>query len=130
MAEEMKEEVQAQAAEEAPEKEEGGLPPLPKKLEKMTIKELRELALQIPEISGVHGMNKEELISALKKVYGIEEAPRRVGGSMRELKAKIKKFRELAETARAEKDWERYERYRRLASRFKKRTRKLARAAA
>ncbi|QJA05607.1 hypothetical protein FVE67_01810 [Thermosulfurimonas marina] len=126
MAEEVKEERQA----EAPEAQEGGLPPLPKKLEKMTIKELRELALQIPEITGVHGMNKEELISALKKVYGIEEAPRRVGGSMRELKAKIRKFKELAEKARAEKDWERYERYRRLASRFKKRTRKLARAAA
>ncbi|HFC97749.1 MAG TPA: hypothetical protein ENJ40_04740 [Thermosulfurimonas dismutans] len=123
MAEEIKEEVQET-------QEAGGLPPLPKKLEKMTIKELREIALQIPEISGVHGMNKEELISALKKVYGIEEAPRKVGGSMRELKAKIQKFRELAEKARAEKDWERYERYRRLASRFKKRTRKLARAAA
>lgn len=109
---------------------EGGLPPLPKKLEKMTIKELRELALQIPEISGVHGMNKEELISALKKVYGIEEAPRRVRGSMRELKAKAQKFKALAEKARAEKDWVRYERYRKLASRFKKRTRKLARAVA
>ncbi|RUM88586.1 MAG: hypothetical protein DSZ24_03305 [Thermodesulfatator sp.] len=121
--------MQAQAGETS-ETQEGGLPPLPKKLEKMTIKELREIALQIPEISGVHGMNKEELISALKKVYGIEEAPRRVGGSMRELKAKIQKFRQLAEKARAERDWARYTRYRKLASRFKKRTRKLARAAA
>jgi len=121
MAEEVKEEVQAS---------EGSLPPLPKKLEKMTIKELREIALQIPEISGVHGMNKEELISALKKIYGIEEAPRKAGGSMRELKAKVKKFKELAEKAKAEKDWTRYRRYRKLASHFKKRTRKLARAAA
>ena len=106
------------------------LPKLEKKLEKMTIKELREIALQIPEITGVHGMNKEELISALKKVYGIKEEPRTVGESMRELKAKVKKFKALAEEAKKNRDWVRYERYRRLASRFKKRTRKLAKLAA
>ncbi len=106
------------------------LPKLEKKLEKMTIKELREIALQIPEITGVHGMNKEELISALKKVYGIKEEPRKVGESMRELKAKVKKFKALAEEAKKNRDWVRYERYRRLASRFKKRTRKLAKLAA
>jgi cell division protein FtsX len=106
------------------------LPKLEKKLEKMTIKELREIALQIPEITGVHGMNKEELISALKKVYGIKEEPKKVGASMREIKAKIKKFKALAEEAKKNKDWEKYERYRRLASKFKKRTRKLAKAMA
>ncbi len=110
--------------------EEKQLPKLEKKLEKMTIKELREIALQIPEISGVHGMNKEELISALKKVYGIKEEPKRVGASMREVKAKIKKFKALAEEAKKNKDWEKYERYRRLASKFKKRTRKIAKAMA
>ena len=104
------------------------LPKLEKKLEKMTIKELREIALQIPEITGVHGMNKEELISALKKIYGIKEEPKRVGESMRELKAKIRKFKVLAEEAKKNKDWTKYERYRRLASKFKKRTRKLAKA--
>ncbi len=106
------------------------LPKLEKKLEKMTIKELREVALQIPGIQGVHGMNKEELISLLKKVYGIEEKPRKVGGSMRELKAKVAKFKELAAKAKAEGDLVRYERYRKLASRFKKRTRRLAKVAA
>jgi len=104
------------------------LPKLEKKLEKMTIKELREIALQIPEITGVHGMNKEELISALKKIYGIKEEPKRVGESMRELKAKIKKFKALAEEAKKNKDWIKYKRYRKLASKFKKRTRKLAKA--
>lgn len=106
------------------------LPKLEKKLEKMTIKELREIALQIPEISGVHGMNKEELISALKKVYGIKEEPKKVGASMRELKAKIRKFKALAEDAKKNKDWVKYERYKKLASSFKKRTRKLARLSA
>ncbi|MCS7278596.1 MAG: hypothetical protein NZ530_00870 [Thermodesulfobacteriaceae bacterium] len=103
------------------------LPPLPtKKLEKLTIKELREIALQIPEIQGVHGMNKEELISALKKTYGIKEEPKKVGESIREIKAKVKKFKALAEEAKKSKDWTKYERYRRLASKFKKRTRKIA----
>ncbi len=103
------------------------LPKLEKKLEKMTIKELREIALKIPEISGVHGMNKEELISVLKKIYGIKEEPKKVGASMREIKAKIRKFKSLAEKAKEAKDWEKYERYRRLASSFKKRSKKLAR---
>jgi threonyl-tRNA synthetase len=106
------------------------LPKLEKKLEKMTIKELREIALQIPEISGVHGMNKEELISALKKVYGITEEPKKLGASMREIKAKVRKFKALAEEAKKNRDWEKYERYRKLASQFKKRTRKLARLSA
>lgn len=106
------------------------LPKLEKKLEKMTIKELREIALQIPEITGVHGMNKEELISALKKVYGIKEEPKKTGATMRELKAKVKKFKALAEEAKKRGDWEKYERYRRLASKFKKKTRKLAKLSA
>jgi len=106
------------------------LPKLEKKLEKMTVKELREIALQIPEIQGVHGMNKEELISVLKKIYGIEEKPRKAGGSMRELKAKVAKFKELAAKAKAEGDLVRYDRYRKLASSFNKRTRRLARMAA
>ena len=33
-----------------------------KPLDKMTIKDLKELALTISEITGVHGMNKAELI--------------------------------------------------------------------
>ncbi len=114
-------------AEETMEKEEKReLPKLEKKLEKMTIKELREIALQIPEITGVHGMNKEELIAALREIYGIKEEKRKETASMRELKAKVKKFKLLAEEAKKNRDWEKYDRYRRLARRFKKRTRKLA----
>ncbi len=106
------------------------LPKLEKKLEKMTVKELREIALQIPEIQGVHGMNKEELISVLKKIYGIEEKPRKVGGSVRELKAKVAKFKKLAEEAKEKGDLLLYKRYRKLASRFKKRTRRVSKRAA
>lgn len=46
-----------------------------KPLDKMTVKELREIAKEIPEITGVHGMNKPELYSAIAKAKGIEEEP-------------------------------------------------------
>ena len=42
-----------------------------KPLEKWTVKELREEALKIGELQGVHGMNKEELLVELRKAKGI-----------------------------------------------------------
>ena len=41
-----------------------------KPLDKMTATELRKYALDTGEISGVHGMNKEELLSAIKEAEG------------------------------------------------------------
>ena len=38
-----------------------------KPLEKMTAKELRDLAKEIPGITGAHGMNKPELLTEIKK---------------------------------------------------------------
>ena len=48
-----------------------------KPLEKMTVKALREIAKEIPEITGVHGMKKEELLVAIDEVRGVnaETAP-------------------------------------------------------
>ena len=70
-----------------------------KPLEKMTAKELREVAKEIPEITGVHGMNKAELISAVKQARGIEEGPvREADASVREIKKKIKEV-QAARTA-------------------------------
>ena len=42
-----------------------------KPLDRMTAKELRAIALETPEISGVHGMNKTELLAEIKKSRGI-----------------------------------------------------------
>ena len=42
-----------------------------KPLDKMTVKALRELAKEIPEITGVHGMKKEELLDAIHEVKEI-----------------------------------------------------------
>ena len=63
-----------------------------KPLDKMTAKELRDVAAEIPEITGVHGMNKEELLTAVKKARGIDldKPGKKKSGELRELKKKIK----------------------------------------
>ena len=42
-----------------------------KPLDRMTAKELREMALKIEGIVGVHVMNKNELLNAIKEAKGI-----------------------------------------------------------
>ena len=65
-----------------------------KPLDRMTATELRKYALDIGEISGVHGMNKEELLSAIKKVKGIVETGMQAKTiNVRELKEKAKESR-------------------------------------
>ena len=61
-----------------------------KPLEKMTVTDLREMAKEIPDIVGVHGMKKEELIVAIKKFKGIVDAPvKKTDASLGEIKKKI-----------------------------------------
>ena len=45
-----------------------------KTLERMTVIKLREEALKIPELSGVRGMSKEQLIRALASAHRIDLA--------------------------------------------------------
>jgi hypothetical protein len=56
---------------------------------------LREEALAIPDIQGVHGMNKEELLTILRKAKGIAEPEKTKSGNVREVKAKIKQLKEV-----------------------------------
>jgi hypothetical protein len=44
-----------------------------KDLEKLTVMKLREEALKYPQIEGVHGKNKEQLMNEIAKVLGIEK---------------------------------------------------------
>ena len=98
-----------------------------KPLEKMTSKELRDVALKIPEISGVHGLNKPELISAIKKARGIEEtASQKKSSSIREIKKQIKALKADCEAARQAEDGNRVKILRRKISRLKKKTRRAA----
>jgi hypothetical protein len=44
-----------------------------KDLEKMTVLKLRDEALKYPQIEGVHGKNKEQLMEEISKALGIEK---------------------------------------------------------
>jgi len=55
------------------EKEERYMEKKEKPLEKLTAKELREMALGLPGIHGVHAMKKEELLVAIRKAKGLPE---------------------------------------------------------
>lgn len=98
-----------------------------KPLEKMTAKELREVGKQIPEITGVYGMNKAELISAIKKARGIEEDLAKKGdSSVREIKTKMKALKADWEAAVENKDLKKAGIYKRRILRLKKKTRRAA----
>ena len=98
-----------------------------KPLEKMTVKELREMAKDIPQIVGVHGMKKEELIVEIKKVKGIVDEPlKKADASIAQLKQKIRALKIERQTALEAKDKKKATIFRRRISKLKKMTRRLA----
>ncbi len=95
-----------------------------KPLDRMTVKELREIAKEMPEITGVHGKNKAELLANIKEVRGITDKPRKKkDSSVRDLKKKISEFKTKRQEAiqSGDKKWAVI--YRRRVSRLKKKTR-------
>jgi len=72
-------------------------------LEKLTIKELREIAAEIPHERAIHEMKKEELIAFIKEARGIKDErhmkkTRHIGKikmTQPELKAKIRELKVL-----------------------------------
>ena len=98
-----------------------------KPLEKMTVTDLREMAKEIPEITGVHGMKKEELIAAIKKAKGIvDERVKKADVSLGEIKKKIKAIKAQRQAAIEAKDKKMATIYRRRISKLKKKSRKAA----
>jgi uncharacterized protein YunC (DUF1805 family) len=98
-----------------------------KPLEKMTAKELREIAIEMSEIKGVHGMNKAELINAIKLAKGIEiESGKKTDSKVREIKGKIKEFKAKRETLLESNDNKMAAIYKRRIIKLKKKTRKAA----
>ncbi|MFQ5485763.1 MAG: Rho termination factor N-terminal domain-containing protein [Desulfobacterales bacterium] len=101
--------------------------PKEKPLEKMTVKELREIAKDIPEITGVHGQNKAELFAAIKKVRGIEDKkPKKKDSTVREIKQRMRELKTRRIAAIESNDKKMASVYRRRILRLKKRTRKAA----
>lgn len=101
-----------------------------KPLDRMTAKELREIALGIEGIVGVHAMNKSELIDAIKKAKGIEdEKKRETSVDVRTLKKKIRELRSQKETMKEAGEKDKVRVLRRRISRLKKKTRRAVKAA-
>ena len=98
-----------------------------KPLEKMTVKELREMAKDIPGITGVHAMKKDALIVEIKKAKGIEDEPiKKADASIAELKQKIKDLKVQRREALEAKDKKKATIFKRRISRLKKKTRRAA----
>ena len=109
-----------------------------KPLDKMTVVELREAAKkEIPDIKGVSGMKKDQLLAAMKEARGIkDEKPakkkkKKVAGpkkemTIREMKQEIVRLHAEKESIRPEGDKKKIEIIRRRINRLKKMTRKAA----
>ena len=95
-----------------------------KPLEKMTAKEMREIAKAISGITGVHGMNKEELLTAIKMERGIadDKPGKKKSGEVRQLKQKIKALKVQRQAALEASYKKMATIYRRRISRLKKKT--------
>jgi len=98
-----------------------------KPLDKMTAKELRELALSTGDIVVVHAMNKAELIAAIKEVRGIvDEKGKKKTIDVRELKVKMKQLKDKRQKAIEEGKSKLADAFRRRISNLKKKTRRAA----
>ena len=96
-------------------------------LEKMTTTKLRQEALKIPELTGVHAMKKAELIAAIRKARGLPEkatGPKEL--SAVEAKAEIRRLKDEKEAALESKDKKKIRLYWRKIKKLKRQTRKLA----
>jgi hypothetical protein len=108
-----------------------------KSLEKMTAKELREMALGLTGIQGVHAMKKEELLTAIRAAKGITEPEpkqekkafvkkEKVVLTVAQLKQRVGELRAKREGLLQEKNLKMAEILRRRVSRLKKKTRRAA----
>lgn len=97
-------------------------------LEKMTTPKLREEALKLEGLQGVHGMNKEELIKVLKAHHGITDAPiaRGPSATRREIKAKIRELKAARAQSNEAGDQKRAGILRKKVKRLKRRLRRTA----
>jgi hypothetical protein len=81
--------------------------------------------LTLPDAQGVHGMNKEELVSILRKAKGIEAPPQKKTEAVRDVKHKISELKKVRDEERGEGVARaRLEILRKKISRLKKKTRR------
>ena len=102
-------------------------------LDRMTAPDLREIAIGIEGVTGVHAMKKDELLKIIKAARGIpdEEKVKRAKKekgeqlSVKQLKAKARALRLDKSAAREAKDPKKVDVLRRRINRLKKRTKKV-----
>ncbi len=107
-----------------------------RELDKLTAPDLREIAIKIEGVTGVHAMKKEELLKIIKQDRGIPdeeqvkkaEKQKAVGLTVKQLKAKVQQLRAEKAAAREAKDPKKVGILRRRINRMKKRTKKPAKA--
>ena len=105
-----------------------------KPLEKMTVKELREVAAELPHERAIHDMKKEEIIAFIKEARGIkdEEPVKKKKHAVRikmtraELKARIREIKVLRWQAIEDRDGGKAVALRQQLSKLKKISRRLA----
>jgi Asp-tRNA(Asn)/Glu-tRNA(Gln) amidotransferase A subunit family amidase len=106
-----------------------------KSLEKMTVKELKAIAMEIPRSVAVHDMKKAELIDFIEEARGIsEKAPATVAKkveekiklSKSEIKLIIKQLKEEKKAAQTANNRKKTDFLRRRISHLKKQTRRFA----
>jgi len=105
-----------------------------KHLDKLTIKELRELAAEFPHERAVHDMKKEELIAFIKEMKGIKDnghvhkhKPKgKIKMTKLEVKAKIRELKVLQWQAQEDSKAEKAVQLRNQISRLKKISRRVA----
>ena len=106
-----------------------------KDLDRMTVKELKALAAEETDLTGIHAMKKAELLEALKEARGIIEekaSKKKVVDkkevTVKQLKEKVVELKGKREEARKAKDKRMVGILRRKISRLKKTARKISQA--
>jgi hypothetical protein len=98
-----------------------------KPLDEMTAKELREMGLSLGGITGVHAMNKNELIAAIREVQGIVvEKTKNTGIDVRKLKMTIAEMKVKRLQVKEAGNTKLADSFRRRISNLKKKTRRAA----
>lgn len=106
-----------------------------KHLEKMTVKELREIATEIPHERAIHDMKKEELLAFIKEARGIKDEtpakkkvkrPVKIKMTKPELKTRIRELKALRGQALESKENKKAALLRHQISQLKKKSRRVA----
>ena len=96
-----------------------------KDLSKTTASKLREIALQLGSIEGVHGMTKRQLIEAIKSAQGALAPPpdKKIETDVKALKGQIENLKTEKKTAIVNRDRKAVKDLRKKIKRLKRTTR-------